>query len=554
MILITACGAVIICLAGAIAAVAFALRKNPLAEGLMELAKEVTALEEEMGEHFWTDALNQIGSENVQAEYFVNIGGMPELQNITVGIDGKIRRDMGRQLLDAESSVSVANAEIAEGSLWGTADRLYLQVPSVWEGSVVLGAENISGQWNDSAVKRGVEKLTGQDLEIDQRIDAALFRSFTVEPFSAADFLEKNSEKLRAVYEKMKVIKVEKAQKEGLLNEEQAGGLEEYVLADAAGNELQTICYLVILPEEELKAFFPDLVGDIRLGVYLDQEKRIVRICTLPGEKLATGIWEGRAALNLTGTEAVVDRLELESTGVVNAAQVLSGLREKTGTVSGAGSSDGAGDSEKLRSSDVVGVSEEPGISDEAGVSDETGIFEESASALDLPGMTEIEGTIILEKNRDVAGSYSMECSTFVKERESVWEFSLEAGMRGERAVAGEDVRDVKGTDTGKSIDAVKGTDTENVGTGEENDMRNSNFVGENFSIEVENLVLKSQGEVVCRGSGEITFAPLEGEIQMPSGKEYWIGEMNELETVVFLAECTKNIYENYSGYMRLMQ
>ena len=48
MILITACGAVIVCLAGAIAAVAFALRKNPLAEGLMELAKEVTALEEEI--------------------------------------------------------------------------------------------------------------------------------------------------------------------------------------------------------------------------------------------------------------------------------------------------------------------------------------------------------------------------------------------------------------------------------------------------------------------------------------------------------------------------
>ena len=332
MILITACGAVIVCLAGAIAAVAFALRKNPLAEGLMELAKEVTALEEEMGEHFWTDALNQIGSENVEAEYSVNIGGMPELQNITVGIDGKIRRDMERQLLDMESSVSVANAQIAEGSLWGTADSLYLQVPSVWEGSVVLGAENISGQWNDSAVKRGVEKLTGQDLEIDRRIDAALFRSFMVEPFSAADFLEKNSEKLRAVYEKMKVIKVEKAQKEGLLNEEQAGQLEEYVLADAAGNELQTICYLVILPEEELKALFPDLVGDIRLGVYLDQEKRIVRICTLPGEKLATGIWEGHAALNLTGTEAVVDRLELESKGVVNAAQVLSGLREKIGT------------------------------------------------------------------------------------------------------------------------------------------------------------------------------------------------------------------------------
>ncbi len=198
----------------------------------------------------------------------------------------------------------------------------------------------------------------------------------------------------------------------------------------------------------------------------------------------------------------------------MNAAQVLSGLREKIGT----------------------------------------GIFEESESTSDLADLAEIEGTIILEKNRDVAGSYSMECSTFVKERENVWEFSLEAGVRGERAAASESAEDAKGTETGKSIDAVKGTDTENVDTGEENDMRKSNFAGGKLSIEVENLVLKSQGEVVGRGSGEITFAPLEGEIQMPSRKEYRIVEMNELETVVFLAECTKNIYENYSGYMRLMQ
>jgi hypothetical protein len=64
-----------------------------------------------------------------------------------------------------------------------------------------------------------------------------------------------------------------------------------------------------------------------------------------------------------------------------------------------------------------------------------TGIFEESESTSDLADLAEIEGTIILEKNRDVAGSYSMECSTFVKERENVWEFSLEAGVRGQPPV-----------------------------------------------------------------------------------------------------------------------
>lgn len=491
IILTAVCITAGVCLAGVIAAAVFVVRRNPLAEGIMGLAEELTALEEEMGAYFWTDVLNQIGGENMRVEYSLNLGRMPKLQNITVGIDGKTDRDMERKLFGTEVEISVANAKIGEGSVRGTSDTLYLQVPSVWEGSVVLDAEDVNGQWNGSAVKKGIEALTGQDLEINGRMDARLFQSFSVEPFSASGFLEKNREELRAIYENMEVIKAGKAQEEGLLSAEQAKQLEEYGLKDAEENQLETTCYLAVLPEEELKEIFSELTGDIRLGVYLDGEKRIVRICTLPGEKLVTDLWEGSISLNLTGMEATTDRLELETAGRIYMDEMLPVTADETDSAGGHGNPGGSGSTEISENSERWRIFKIPGID----------------------GTVELDGLIILEKDRDTAGSWQIACSTSVSERENVWEFSAEAGVRGEYIT-----------------------------------------IGKKLYVEVENLVLRSQKEVICRGSGEMTFAPLEEELQIPAGKEYRIGEMDEFQTALFLAECTENIYENYGGYMRMMQ
>ena len=40
----------------------------------------------------------------------------------------------------------------------------------------------------------------------------------------------------------------------------------------------------------------------------------------------------------------------------------------------------------------------------------------------------------------------------------------------------------------------------------------------------------------------------------LPSGKEYRVDEMNDMETAVFLAECVGNVYKNYSGYLKMLQ
>lgn len=532
IILTAVCITAGVCLAGVIAAAVFAAKKNPLAEGIIGLAEEVTALEEEMGENFWTDAVNQIGSENMRAEYSLNLGGMPKLQNITVGIDGKTDRDMEQKLFGTEVEISVANAKIGEGSVRGTSDTLYLQVPSVWEGSVVLDTENVDGQWNGSAVKKGVEALTGQDLEINGRMDARLFQSFSVEPFSASDFLEKNREELSAIYENMEVIKAGKAQKEGLLSEEQAKQLEEYILKDAEGNQLETTCYLAVLPEEELKEIFSQLTGDIRLGVYLDGERRIVRICTLSGEKLVTDLWEGSVSLNLTGVEATTDSLELEAAGRIYMDEMFSFTTDEADSAGEHGNSGGS------RSTEISENSER------------WKIFE----ILGIDGTVELDGMIILEKDKDAAGSYQIACSTSVSERENVWKLSVEAGVRGEYITAREDTKGGRIANFGKGADGRNETDGEEDTEGEGIREGNGDETSKKLSIEIENLIMKSQKEVICRGSGEMTFAPLEEEVQIPTGKEYRIGEMDEFQTVLFLAECTENIYKNYSGYMRLME
>ena len=296
-----------VCLMGAVITVLAVLQKrNPLSAGLVGLAEEVVTWEEEMGESFWTDVINQIGNGNIQAEYSFNIGGIPVLQNVTIGLDGEIRRDMEEQLFESDIRVSVTNAEIAKASIYQTTDSLFVQIPSIWDGSVVFDTENVSGQWDDSFVRGQIQRLTELELGINKRIDARMLRGFSVEPFSVNAFLRENAEGLKVLYENMEVVKIEKAKKEGMLSDSQAESLESYIILDALGNQIEAVCYLVILPEKELRNVFSGVTGDIRLGLYLDRNKRIVRISTIPEEVVVTNGGEIEIGVNLVGAVSTI--------------------------------------------------------------------------------------------------------------------------------------------------------------------------------------------------------------------------------------------------------
>lgn len=501
-IILISCIAAGLCLAGIVAAAVAAAKKNPLAKGLMELAEEVKALEAEMGEGFWADALNQISCESMQAEYSLNIGGIQALENITVGMDGKTSRDMEQKLFDSKVDISIANAKLAKVSLLGTEDMLYLQLPTVWDGSVVVNAEDIGGQWDGSALKKELQLLTGQELGMDRRVDIDFFEEIYVNHFSVSRYMTENAEAFRTLYENMEVLEVGKAEKEGKLGAEQVSilkgegsgedllweELKSQPVQDALGEPIETTCYLVILPEGEMKELFRDTVGDIRLYVYLDSDKRIVRICSLPGESFTTNLWEGGFALSLTGTEHVTDRVELAVTGQIDMTELYAGFQETW---------------------DSLG-----GFADSAGTGESLTALQETAA---------IAGDIVIEKDDTAPGSYRISCDGSLEQQEYLREISFECGIKGECLEA-------------------------------EGEPEKQGSRAARLSLEVENFVLRSEEGVLCRGSGEAVFSPLGEEIQVPRGKEYRIAEMNELDTALFLAECTKKVYENYSGYLRLMR
>lgn len=368
-----------ICLAGGIC-IAVVSQRNPLAKGMKNLAEELVALEEDTGKNFWSNAVNQIGNGNVQAEYSLNIGGIPELQNITVGLDGTVKRDMENRRFGTDIRWSVANTDVAESALFATEDTLYLQIPSVWSGSVVMKTEDVDGQWNDSSARKQLQRLTGMELGIRRNADARFMQCFSVNSFSTADFLGKKREELKSLYSGMEVWNIEKAKKRGLLSEEQAEELESYIVEDEEEEKIETTRYLAVLPGKELGEILEEEMDDIRLCVYLDPEKRIVRVSTLPGESLVTERGKGVIALNLTGAEATIDRLE--------------------GEFSYRG--------------------------------DETEIFDGK------PEPVETEGKIIIERDAQTGRSYSLETDLAVRYQENRIGFSLKGSVEGEQLEEGE--------------------------------------------------------------------------------------------------------------------
>ena len=135
-----------------------------------------------------------------------------------------------------------------------------------------------------------------------------------------------------------------------------------------------------VLRGSELKEVFETEMVDIRLCVYLDPEKRIVRISTLPGESLVTDTGEGEMALNLTGWEATIDRLEGEYSYIEDGVQIFDGVS----------------------------------------------------------GALKAEGNFIIEKDAEERRVYSIEHNLALRYGENMLGLSLESSVQGERLEEGE--------------------------------------------------------------------------------------------------------------------
>ncbi len=480
---------IICCAAGGVlaagiiaAAVCLWPKKNPVAEGIRYLAEEILAQEAENGEYLYSSILNQIGAGDVRVDFSLNFSGPSALQNITLGLDGSMEREPQQELFQTNIKASVMNMEVAEASVFGEGDKLYLQLPSVWDDNVELSAKDIDGQWNGCVMKSLLEPATGWNLEIEQDVDIELFQTFEVQGFSVRQFLEAHQGDMEALYQELESVEVEKALEKGLITEAQLEELKSYRFENQEGEDVPLTCYLSLLPVERVRSLLQDLPGGeitgaalsdaetegetdfIRICVYLTEENRILLLCTLPEEGLLEGSDALQFSLELKGEERTVDDISF-----------------------------------RVLCQDI---------------------------SVDEQEISELEMTGSIVKEEEEENTYAVELHNALKASETTEEWSF------------------AGTITEQSPD----TEAEESGGGK------AAKEGRPFlTVEDGELILSENGSPVAKVSGSMEFMIPEGKIRMPKGARYRIAEMNEFDSMLFMAGCAERAAENYGGYLELL-
>lgn len=479
---------IICCAAGGVlaagmiaAAVCLWPKKNPVAEGIRYLAEEILAQEAENGEYFYSSILNQIGAGDVRVDFSLNFSGPSVLQNMTLGLDGNLEREPQQELFQTNIKASVMNMEVAELSAFGEGDKLYLQLPTLWDDSVELSAKDIDGQWNGCVMKNLLEPATGWNLEIEQDVDIELFRTFEVQGFSVRQFLEAHQGDMEALYQELESVEVEKALEKGLVTEVQLNELKGYRFKNREGEDVPLTCYLSLLPVERVRLLLQDLPGGEMIGaalpdaetegetdficicVYLTEDNRILSLCTLPEEGLLEG-GDLQFSLELKGEERTVDDISFR----VICQDISVGRQEISGL--------------------------------------------------------EMTGSIV--KDEEEENTYAVEFCNMLKasEAEEEWSFA--------------------------------GTVTEHSLYEEAEESGGSEAVKEGrlfLAVKDGELILSENGSPVAKISGGMEFMIPEEKIKMPNGARYRIAEMNEFDSMLFMAGCAKRAEENYGGYLELL-
>lgn len=464
------------------AAVCLWPKKNPVAEGMRYLAEEILAQEEENGEYFYSSILNQIGAGDVRVDFSLNFSGPSVLQNITLGLDGNLEREPQQELFQTNIKASVMNMEVAEVSAFGEEDKLYLQLPTVWDDSVELSAKDIDGQWNGCVMKSLLEPATGWNLEIEQDVDIELFRTFEVQGFSVRQFLEAHQGDMEALYQELESVEVEKALDKGLITETQLEELKDYRVENQEGEDVPLTCYLSLLPVERARSILQDLPGGemadaalsdaetegetdfIRICVYLTEDNRILSLCTLPEEGLLKDSDALQFSLELKGEERTMDDISFR----VLCRDISVGRQE----------------------------------------------------------ISKLEMTGSIVKDEEEENTYAVEFRNVLKASETAEEWSF------------------AGTVTGQPLN----TGTEESG-GSEAVKKGRPFL----AVEDGEFILSENGSPMVKISGGMEFMIPEEKIKMPNGARYRIAEMNEFDSMLFIAGCAKRAEENYGGYLELL-
>ena len=309
------CGIVVMGIAviGAAAAVVLNTPSVKVARGVSKLFAEAAAQERIFGGQFDFGKIQEIyGKGSYKNKVSVNMD-IEGINDYAVSIDGTVLCDSINEKMNEEIKISLAYYELLSMQMAVDKTDVYVDIPALYEGSLVFDSRNIGEQYNNSIFAEYADEEIADDFSLD-------FFNQTVYDTDSG------------VKELLELIKNSEIKKD-----------DSTVNAKVGSREVKCTGYLLTFRKDDINRFLDTLYadadesyevkGDLELLLYMDRKNNIRQIETK--KEIVTGGLTDKisAALRFAGEANVLDTIKGKINVVEDGSEIevnfdYSGIKE----------------------------------------------------------------------------------------------------------------------------------------------------------------------------------------------------------------------------------
>lgn len=286
------CGIVVtvIAIAGAVAATIFNMPSVKVARGMTKLFAQFAEQGEMFSDKLDFSKIQEIGKEGRYKNTVAFNMDIEGLDDYSVSVDGTVLCDNANEKMREEIKVSLAYYELFSIQLAVDKTDVYIDIPALYEGSVVFDSDNIGEQYNNSIFAGFSDEKIADDLSLDF--------------FEYTDFDTRG-----AVKELLELIKNSEIKKTG-----------STVKAKVGNKEVTCQGYTLLFQKEDINRYLNilytdageiyEVKKDMEFLIYMDRKDNIRQIETMNEIVAGDSVNDISVALRFAGEKNVFDAVK----------------------------------------------------------------------------------------------------------------------------------------------------------------------------------------------------------------------------------------------------